>query len=107
MRPSVLKTITIPASGTENPAVLAIAAGLPMRLAIRNVGPALVFLAHQGSSIQSATGFAASEVYQIGPGEAEVFVLAPKQGMYAVAQGAGGALSFALSEAVPGLKWES
>jgi len=101
MRASVLKTISVPASGTERPAVVVIAAGLPLRIMIRNVGPSLLFLSHQASSIQGSTGFAASEVYQLPVGVSEVFVLAPKQGIYAVSQGAGGRACYAASEAIP------
>lgn len=107
MRPSTLKTVTIPGSGTDAPAAIAVAADLPMRVLIRNVGPTLVFLAHQATSIQGATGFAASEVYQLPTNTSEVFVLAPKQGIYAVSQGVGGLLSFASSEAVPTMRLES
>lgn len=107
MRPSTLKTITVAGSGTEAPSTVCTAADLPMRVLIRNVGPTLVFLAHQASSLQGAIGFAASEVFQLPAGVSEVIVLAPKQGLYAVSQGAGGQLSFATSEAVPTMKLES
>lgn len=107
MRPSTLKTITVTGSGTESPSTIITAGSLPMRVLIRNVGPTLVFLAHQASSLQGAIGFAASEVFQLPAGVSEVFVLADKQGLYAVSQGGGGQLSFAASEAVPTMKLES
>ncbi len=107
MNPSTMKTVTVPGAGTNAPATLTVAAGLPMRVAIRNVGPSTLFFAHQASSLQGPATFSAVEVFQVVAGNAEVFVLAPRQGLYAVSQGAGGQVSFAASEAVPTMKLES
>lgn len=95
---SRVDTIAIPAIGTRNPATLVIASRAPMRLVVRNGGPVLIFLAHTSSEI-SNIGVTAG-VYQLPPGMVDIFVLQPKQGMWAVGQGAGGIVSIAVSEAL-------
>lgn len=108
MRPinnSRLDTIAVPIIGGNNPATIAIATSVPMRLVVRNVGPVTVFLAHSSNEVQSV-GVTAG-VYQLPPGISEVIVLAPKQGVWAASQGAGGMVSIALSEALPSFSNES
>lgn len=105
MRPSILKTLSVPLIGSPAPASVAIAAKTPMRLLIRNVGSTIAFLAHEASSLQDIS--ATSSAYQLPPGQEDVFVLAPGQGVWAVGAGAGGTLCYALSEAIPTTSMES
>lgn len=104
MQPSVVNTITVPATGTNNPATLVIATTVPMRCVVRNVGPNTVFVAHTSLEVQS-TG-TTTGIFRIFAGNEEVFVLAPRQGLYAVASAADGLVSIALSQAIPNT-WES
>lgn len=105
MRPSVLRTVSIPAVGSISPAVVAIAAKTPMRLLVRNASGTLAFLAHEASTLQDVT--TTSGAYQLPAGQEDVFVLAPGQGVWAVGVGAGGFLCYALSEAIPTMSLES
>ncbi len=103
MQSSRMNTVTIPAIGSSStqkgvPPIFT-ANVRPMRILIRNVGPNLIFLAHSGTEVQNTPS--TSGVFQLPPGVSEAFVLAPHQGIFAVAQGAGGILCLAASEAVP------
>lgn len=104
MQQSLLNTITVPAAGTDNPATIVIASNMPMRAVVRNVGPNVVLVAHTALEIQSVG--ATTGVFRVLAGSEEVFVLAPRQGLYAVANGAAGLISVALSQAIPNT-WES
>lgn len=99
MNNSRIDTIQVPSLGTSNPATLAVATLVPMRLMIRNIGTTVVFLAHNSTEL-AQVGFTAG-TYQLPPGGADIFVLAPRQGMWATATGLGGTVSIALSEAMP------
>ncbi len=105
MQDSLVNTISVPIIGTLNPATLYRAATIPLRLVVRNVGPVPVFLAHTASEIQQIG--ATAGVFQIGPTQEEVFVLAPKQGLWAVAGGAIGTVCIAVSEAIPNEAWRT
>lgn len=100
MRPSLVNTVAVPVAGAPSPATLYVAAQLPLRLLVRNCGANLVFLAHNASDLADATAGVIA-AYQLPAGYADVFVLAPKQGMYAVGFGGGSQLSIAVSEALP------
>jgi hypothetical protein len=104
MQPSQVNTITVPIAGTNNPATLAVATNYPMRVVVRNVGPNTIFVAHTSLEIQSVG--ATAGVFRMVAGSEEVFVLAPRQGIYAVASGVGGLVSIAVSQAIPNM-WES
>ncbi len=103
MQPSRVNTVTIPAIGSNATQAgvppLFVANTKPMRVLVRNVGATLIFLAHSPNEVQNTP--ATSGVFQLPTGVSEAFVLAPRQGLYAVAQGAGGSVSYAASEAVP------
>ena len=101
MADSVVKSISVPAAGAENPATLATANLIPLRVMVRNVGLNTVFLAHKAAAIQGADAATASDVYELPPGYADVFVLTMRQGLWAVGIGAGGRLSVAQSDAFP------
>ncbi len=98
MQPSQVNTIQVPTIGTNNPATLVIAALVPTRIVVRNVGAVIVFLAHSSAEIQSINTTAG--VYRLPAGQEDVFVLAPQQGLWAVASGAVGTVSIAISEAM-------
>lgn len=99
MKPSLLNTIPVPPVGSDNPGTIMRASTVPMRVLVRNVGAALVFLAHSENELQ-AVGIVAG-VYELPAGQEDVFVLAPKQGLFVVGIGASGRVSYAASEAIP------
>ncbi len=100
MRNSVFNTIGVPLAGSKDPATLYVAAATPLRIVVRNVGPANLLLAFASSDLSNVqSGLAAT--FQLPAGVSEVFVLAPKQGIWAVALGGGGLASISVSEAFP------
>lgn len=99
MRPSLMSTIAVPDVGTNTPATVITAANVPMRVAVRNVGGAVVFFAHTVNELADVG--LVSGVYQLPPGQSEVFVLTARQALYCVGQGAGGRMCYAASEAIP------
>jgi hypothetical protein len=101
VRPSLVNTVAVPLAGSQNPATLYIATTQPLRLLVRNTGPNLVFLAHNASDLTANANNGIIAAYQLPAGYADVFVLAPKQGMYAVGFGGGSQVSIAVSEALP------
>ena len=105
MKHSVLNTIGAPDIGLKQPATLVRAGLIPTRVAVRNIGTNLIFFAHSENEL-GAIGLV-SGVYQLAAGQDVVFVLAPKQGLWVVGQGAGGRVCYAASEAVPSSQWES
>lgn len=105
MHDSKLNTVSVPVAGSPNPAVITQATAVPFRVVVRNVGGNLVFLAHDSATLTSAP--VAANVFQLPPGASEVFVLNVKQGLYAAAQGGGGLISIAVSEAIPNMRMEA
>ena len=100
MRDSLMNTLAVPIAGSKNPATLYVAAMVPLRIVVRNAGPALLFLAYNSSDLSNATpGLAAT--FQLPPDRADVFILAPKQGLYATSLGGNGIASISVSEAFP------
>lgn len=92
-----MRTITTPPAGTS-PAVLTYAAKAPLRVVARNVGAVNVFFAFEtGALFPEVT----SASFTLPPGGEETFVLAPSEGLYAVALAATGLISIATSEAYP------
>ena len=100
MKKSHMNTITVPAVGTTTPGIVATAAGAPLRVLIRNVGPVLVFLAHETENLANPGG-PSTGVYRLPAADSDTFVLAPHQSVYAVSAGVGGLLTIAGSEAYP------
>lgn len=94
---SVVNTVIVPTIGT-NPATLYSAAKVPLRVVVRNVGGAVLFIAHDSSTLAQPPALAGT--FQLPPGVSEVFVLIPRQGIYAASAGAGGLASIAVSEAL-------
>jgi len=105
MRESKVNTITAPAAGSANPATLFYADTHPMRVLVRNVGGSLIYLAHDSNTL-TQTGVTAN-AFRLPSGQSEVFVLAPKQALFAASSGAAGLVSIAVSEAIPTTSMES
>ena len=105
MKPSILNTISVPDIATKSPGTVARAGDMPTRVAVNNVGANLIFVAHSENELSQIGNV--SGVYQIQAGTERVFVLAPKQGLWVVGQGAGGRVSYAVSEAIPTTFMES
>lgn len=101
MKQTTFKTITLPNAVAGGRSV-AIAQGtsVPVRVLVRNVSGALVFLASASQDIVG-TGGAGSAAYRLAPGEADVFVLAPKQQLFGGANGVGAIVSVSVSDALP------
>jgi hypothetical protein len=99
MQQSQLNSLVLPATGSQNPATLWKAAGVPMRVVINNLGPNLVLLAHDSATLANAPVFA--NTYRLPVGRELTVILAPQQGIFGVAIGIGGAISIAVSEALP------
>lgn len=107
MRNSQVNTVSVPLAGSVSPATLFQATDKPMRIIVRNTGGALLFLAHDASTLVVDGSAGVQGTFQLPVGDSEVFVLAPKQGIYAIAFGNGGQVSMAVSEAVPTVWMES
>jgi hypothetical protein len=99
MQPSQLNSLVIPPTGSQNPATLWKAATIPARIVVNNLGPNLVLLAHDPGTLTNSPVFA--NTYRLPASSEVVIVLAPHQGLFAVAVGVGGAVSIAVSEALP------
>lgn len=107
MQPSRVTTLDVPVIGNTNPATITLAPkSIPLRVLIRNVGGAMIFIAHESTAFQDVVS-SATNSYRIPPGQEDIFVLAPQQGLFASAQGAGGQISVAISEAIPTFWQES
>lgn len=100
MRDSLFNTVAVPIQGSKNPATLYKADVNPLRIVVRNVGPGVLFLAFNSTDLSDvSSGLAAT--FQLPAGLSEVFVLAPKQGIYATSLGGNGLASLSVSEAFP------
>lgn len=95
MQPSFFRTILVPASPTTNPARLANATGVPLRVVLVSTGS--VAYAY---SITDLTPDVSSEAFQ-DSGNILIVILAPKQTIYAVGVGGSTNVSVAASEAYP------
>lgn len=99
MDPSQLNSINVPQTGSQNPATVFKAAGIPMRVVVANIGANLIFLAHDPATLSNTPVF--TNTYQLRPDKEVIIVLAPGQGLFAVALGANGTASIAISDALP------
>lgn len=100
MHESEVKTVTVPGVPTNSPAMIAVAAEVPIRVVVSNVGGVPVRLSYASSSLGGITSEASSHFRLIANNDV-VLVLAPKQRLYAVGVGAVGVLSVATSDALP------
>lgn len=99
MQPSQLNSLSLQPTGSQNPSTLWKAAEIPMRVVVVNLGPNLVLLAHDPATLSNAPVLA--NTYRLPVTKEVTIVLAPRQGLYAVSIGVGGAVSIAASEALP------
>jgi hypothetical protein len=95
-----MTTITVRGVGTTTPGIVATATNAPLRVLVRNVGPALCFLSYETESLANPGG-PSTGTYRLPAGKSDIFVLAPAQSLYTVAAGPGGLLTIAESEAFP------
>jgi hypothetical protein len=89
-------------SGTPVPCLVhqASNAGPPQRVVVRNVSVGVsVFLALAANPLQENP--AGSTSYELPAGDADIFVLAPGQKLYAIAGGVDGKICVAVSDALP------
>jgi|SRR5882672_3655930 len=91
--------MSVPLIGSKKNSRLFQAGDKPMRVMVRNVGGNLVYIAHDANDVSQVNS--TGGVYQLPPGASDVFVLAPRQSLFAAANGGAGSVSIAASEAVP------
>ena len=103
MRDTTFQTVTLPplalaAGGRVN--TLVTANDVPMRVLVRNLSGVQMFF---GTASESMIGDGApgTKVYQLPPGQETTFILAPRQQLFACANGAGALCSFSVSDALP------
>jgi hypothetical protein len=70
-----------------------------VRALIRNTGQSDVFLGFTTAAVVGNPG--AQAAYRLPAGQSDVFVLTPRQALYATSVGGGGRVSFAVSQALP------
>lgn len=103
MSESTWKTVSVPGipAGAAGPANVAAAMfDRPMRVLADNVGPVPIRVAGTASALGNTVA-QGTDHYVLLPGAHRVFVLAPKQKLFAVAVGNGGQLSVHTSDALP------
>ncbi len=103
MMQSQVGSVAVSQAGTNDVGPFYVApASTVVRLYIRNDGPAVLLLAYESSSINGASAFSGSSGRFTLPADRDVvFILTPRQGVYAVSQGIGASLSYHASEALP------
>ncbi|MGH7176519.1 MAG: hypothetical protein ACREJC_03975 [Tepidisphaeraceae bacterium] len=99
MQPSQLNSLVLPIQGSQSPATLMKAAGVPLRVVVRNFGPGNALLSFDAGTLSSVPVFA--NTWSLPIDREDTFVLAPHQTLYAVGIGAGCVVSIAASEAIP------
>jgi len=92
----VVTVVTVPANGVgpfyTAPSTVA------MRVLVRNLGGTVIFLAFESSAVNGVT--ATSQRFELPAGLSEVFILQPRQSIFAVGLGPG-RLCYTASEALP------
>lgn len=102
MQGTHIDTILIPVIGASNtPGPIAKASNLPIRVLVENTSAALVFLSTDVENLSSTSTGPTTGTYRLPSNVSRVFVLAPKQSLYAITAGAGAYVSVAISEALP------
>lgn len=98
--PSAFGIVMVPTVPAQNVGPFYVAANeAAMRLLVRNLGGATIFLAFSSSDLNGLT--VTSQRFELPNGTSEVFVLQPRQQIFAVATGANTRLSYASSVALP------
>jgi hypothetical protein len=102
VQPTTFTTYSVPGAASALTTPLTIARGyqVAVRVLVKNVGAVPIFLAGADQDVVTAEG-PSSKTWQLDPASAEVFVLAPKQLMFAVGSVPGGKISVSVSEALP------
>jgi hypothetical protein len=102
MNATRFKTLTIsPAVANGTPTSLAQASLVALRVLVRNLSGTTLFVGENPGDCIGADGLPTVNTFRIPVGQEEVFVIAPKQSLLAVAIGAGAIASIAVSEALP------
>jgi hypothetical protein len=73
--------------------------GVTVRVLVRNIGAVDVFLGLTPGAVVGNPG--AQATYRLPAGQADVLILKPRQVVYATGVGAGGRVSYAVSQALP------
>lgn len=100
MHGSVPRTMRVNATSNKNPTTLYLAADVPLRIVLRNVGAAVVFLATEFAEAIASSGLPGSGTMILPVGAERVVVLAPRQALYATCLIVGRVTLFA-SDALP------
>lgn len=97
--PSSFGTINVPAVPAQAVGPFyAAPADTAMRVLLRNIGGAAIYVAFDSAALNGTNITAAH--YELPAGATDVFVIQPRQSIFAVASG-GGRLCYAASEALP------
>lgn len=101
MRDSTLLTAAVPIVGNDDGPgpIWQAPPDKAMRVAIRNVGGTVVFLAHDIADLQNVANTGAG--FQLNASDTVTIYLAPSQRLVGASQGGPGMLSIAASEAIP------
>jgi hypothetical protein len=95
-----LDSIAVPAIGAATPGILARAQETAVRVLVRNTGVSALFISTTTENLVNPGGPSTAS-FRLVAGAENVFVLAPKQRLYAIALGLGNQASVAISEALP------
>lgn len=96
---SKFKTYTVPGVQTGvDPILVAYATDRTMRVIVDNVGATVLRFATSSSSLEGGSS-AGSDHYQLNGNQSRVYVLAPKQRLFAVSVGGTGQVSIHTSDA--------
>jgi hypothetical protein len=98
MQNSHFETLTVQPVGTAVPTTIVKAAKVPLRVLVMNAGPVVIFIAGTTTDL---TPLPSTATFRLFPGQTQVFVAAPQQGLYCVGAATGGLLSVSTSEAFP------
>lgn len=101
MQPSFNRTLLIVAQGSRNPTTVVTAPSVPLRVVARNLAGGTTLLLAFSTEALSPT--VTSEIFTVPAASEEVFILAPKQRIYATSGSAVADITatFACSEAFP------
>ena len=100
MQESVMRTVRVPSVIARNPAAVYIAAAVPLRVVIRNIGAANVFLAFTFAGALASTGLPGTDSMILPPTAERVLILAPNQTLYATSV-IEGRVTLTASDALP------
>jgi hypothetical protein len=97
---TICGVVTVPAVPASNVGPFYSAPStVAMRVLVRNLSGATIFLAFDSSDINGT--LLTSKRFELPAGLSEVFILQPRQSIFAVTLGAGGRLCYTASEALP------